>query len=223
MPKLQRTREEIEQAKALILEKAARLIADIGYLNFTMRKLANELGITATTIYNYYQSKDDLFINLLIMGFTDLLERLKKAHDRETTPHRQLRRMIDEYTHFGLTNPNFYNVMYTWDVPKYNHYAGSSMEPVATRQRDIALQIPGLFESTIRDYARELAITLTDEEIRFLLIHYWSQIHGFIAGCNNTVLSYIHHDPVSLKEKHLDGIASKFEKDVSAHSQGEKQ
>ena len=215
MPKTQRTKEEIEAVKTQILEEAARLMADIGYQEFTMRKLAARLHITATTIYNYYKNKDDLFINLLIMGFTDLHERLESACHRHPAPADRLREMMAGYTDFGLNNPNFYNLMYTWHVPKYNTYAGTDMEPVARQQLEIALKVPDIFARTIRDYAGVYGKTLTDEAVRFLLIHYWSQIHGFIAGCNNTTLSYLHKDPLSLKGQHLDGIAEKFRNEVS--------
>ena len=215
MPKSQRTPEEIEEAKNGILEEAVKLIVDIGYNNFTMRKLASKLGITATTIYNYYKNKDDLFINLLIRGFKELYGHLEEAHQKQGTPAEKLRAMIDAYTDFGLNHANFYNLMYSWHVPKYNDYVGTSMEPVARLQLEGALKVPEIFLKTIKSYAQLLNRIITDEETVFLLIHYWSQIHGFIAGCNNTNLYYLHNDPTSLKRKHLDYIAEKFERNLS--------
>ncbi|MFA6008351.1 MAG: TetR/AcrR family transcriptional regulator [Desulfobacteraceae bacterium] len=222
MPKLQRSQEEIIQAKTDILEKAAQLIVDIGYNDFTMRKLAEKLKITATTIYNYFKNKDDLFISLLIMGFSDLYADLVEAGKKGSSPAERLRAMIAAYTDFGLNNANFYNLMYAWHVPKYNTYAGTDLEPVARRQLEIAMKIPDIFLETIKAYARDFGQTMSDENAVFLLIHYWSQIHGFIAGCNNTNLSYIHRDPLSLKERHLTGIADKFRNDViQTGNQGE--
>lgn len=222
MPKPQRSQEEIEQARTDILEMAAQLIADIGYNDFTMRKLAEKLQITATTIYNYFKNKDELFISLLIKGFSELYTDLVAAEKDGTTPAERLRAMIATYTDFGLNNVNFYNLMYSFHVPKYNTYAGTEMEPVARKQLEIALKVPAIFLETIKAYARDFSRTLTDENAVFLLIHYWSQIHGFVAGCNNTNLSYIHHDPLSLKERHLAGIAEKFRNDVILNSnQGE--
>lgn len=89
------------------------------------------------------------------------------------------------------------------------------MEPVAHLQLEGALKVPEIFLKTIKAYAQLLNKIITDEEAVFLLIHYWSQIHGFIAGCNNTNLYYLHNDPTSLKGKHLDYIAEKFERDLS--------
>jgi AcrR family transcriptional regulator len=224
MPKIQRTPAEIEEARAGILEKAVDMIADLGYENFTMRKLAGKLGITATTIYNYYTNKDDLFIAILIRGFEDLNGRLATARRASGEPAEQLRAMIEAYTDYGLTNANFYNLMYAWHVPKYNHYAGTPMEPAARMQLEAALKVPGIFHDVIRNYAFGMNKTITDDESVFLMIHYWSQIHGFIAGCNNTTLSYIHSDPLALKGRHLDRLAEHFRNDVShLTGTGEKQ
>jgi len=215
MPKLQRTPEEIEAAKTEILEEAVKLIVDIGYNNFTMRKLASKLGVTATTIYNYYKNKDDLYINLLIRGFEALFESLEQAYNKHLTPAAKLRAMLGAYTDYGLNHANFYNLMYSWHVPKFNDYVGTSMEPVARLQLEGALKVPEIFFKTIKAYALSQNKLLSNEEAMFLLIHYWSQIHGFIAGCNNTNLNYLHSDPTSLKGKHLDCVAEKFERDLS--------
>lgn len=223
MPKPQRTDEEVEEIKTGILEEAVTLIAEIGYSDFTMRKLAARLGITATTIYNYYKNKDDLFINLLIRGFQELYGRLQEAVQDLPAPAEQLRALIAAYTDFGLYNANFYNLMYSWHVPKYKDYVGTPMEPAAHRQLEGALKIPEIFINTIKAYGKSFDKVITDEETVFLMIHYWSLIHGFIAGCNNSILSYLHDDPTSVTEKHLACIADKFRRDVlSLESQGEK-
>ncbi|MFH2066141.1 MAG: TetR/AcrR family transcriptional regulator [Pseudomonadota bacterium] len=224
MPKLKRTYKEIEDAKTEILEQAMNVIVEIGYNNFTMRKLASRLGITATTIYNYYKNKDDLFLNLLIRGFQGLYERLEEAHQKQTTPAEQLRTMIEAYIDFGLNDANFYNLMYSWHVPKYKDYLGTSMEPVAKLQLEGALRVPEFFFNTIKAYAQSWNKMITDDETVFLMIHYWSQIHGFIAGCNNTILCYLHDNPISLKGKHIEYMTEKFERDVTRlHNQGEKE
>ncbi len=223
MPKLQRSYEEIEKIKTEILEQTVMLIVEIGYNNFTMRKLATRLGITATTIYNYYKNKDDLFLNVLILGFRELNQRLEDARQRGTTPAERLRAMITAYIDFGLEDANFYNLMYAWHVPKYNDYVGTEMESVARLQLEGALKIPEIFSVTVKIYAQSSNKMITDDETVFLMIHYWSQIHGFIAGCNNMTLHYLHSDPMSFKEKHVDYMTEKFREDISRlKEQGEK-
>ena len=215
MPKAQRTAEEIEAAKIEILETAVKLIVHVGYDDFSMRKLAKTLGITATTIYNYYTNKDDLYLHLLIRGFDDLSARLEEVRRQHATAERQLSAMIRAYTDFGLNQTNFYNLMYSWHVPKYNDYVGTPMQQVANLQLEAAMKVPAIFFETIRDYGEERDKAIGETDALFLLIHYWSQLHGFIAGCNNTNIYYLHPDPLSLKNRHLEFLAAHFMADVS--------
>lgn len=43
-----------------------------------MRKIASRLGFTATTIYNYYNNKDEINLMIRIKGFEKLYDMLKK-------------------------------------------------------------------------------------------------------------------------------------------------
>ncbi len=43
-----------------ILAAARKLVAKVGYQNFTMQDLAAESGVALGTLYNYYQGKEDI-------------------------------------------------------------------------------------------------------------------------------------------------------------------
>jgi AcrR family transcriptional regulator len=214
MPKLQRKPDEIQAVKDDILQAAVELIADIGFMSFSMRKLAVQLKITATTIYNYYQNKDELFIAILNHGFKELYAQILAAHANHQSSTEKLRAMMGAYTDYGLDYPNFYNLMYSWHVPKYNDYIGTTAEPTARHQYETAMQVPRLFFDVIKDCASSENVILTGDQATFLLIHYWSQVHGFIAGCNNGALSYVHNHPAGLKNSHLDRMLEKFLLDI---------
>ena len=63
---------EIEGVKGRILDVALDIIVGEGYGNLTMRRLASKLNMTAPNIYNYYKSKDEIYIHLVIRGFNML-------------------------------------------------------------------------------------------------------------------------------------------------------
>ena len=56
MPKKARSEQEVQQVREEILDKTLELINEVGYENFTMRKLADKLNMTATPIYQYYKN-----------------------------------------------------------------------------------------------------------------------------------------------------------------------
>ncbi len=45
---------------------------------------------------------------------------------------------------------------------------------------------------------------VTENEIKFYFVIFWSMLHGYIAGCNNTILTYMHDEPLQLKNKILE-------------------
>lgn len=74
-------------SKTEIIEKAARLFADVGRENFSIRKLAKEIPITPSVIYHYFANEDQLLKNMFDQINSSLgekraaLPRVKSAKD----------------------------------------------------------------------------------------------------------------------------------------------
>ena len=105
---------------------------------------------------------------------------------------------MDAYMDFGLKNANFYNLMFTWHVPKYNDYIGTALEEVAHKELVTALQTTNLTLEIIKACADKKK-PLSDEDARFFLVNFWSAAHGYIAGINNQLIHYMHESPLSVK------------------------
>ncbi len=215
MPKIQRSPEEIDAFREHIMAHALDLMVEEGYEGFSMRKLALRLHIAAKTIYNYFHSQDDLYLNLLIKGFDQLLTDFQAAVRPRKDPMAQLEALIRAYMDFGLTHANIYNLLFTWHVPKYKDYIGTPMEETAQKQLDSALKCPAFFMACLTA-CLSCEIKPPDDLIRLEMIRIWSQIHGYLAGINNTLLQYMHNDPVCLKEEILDRVITQAEKDLAA-------
>lgn len=78
-----------EQAKhenrARILKAAARLFAEKGFENTTTRDIAQEAGLAAGTMFNYFKSKESMAMSMvneaLIKGIDDYLSRRTGTED----------------------------------------------------------------------------------------------------------------------------------------------
>lgn len=55
-----------------ILMTAARMIHKNGYSNLNMDLLAEEVGISKSTLYQHFRSKEDMIIAVLLRGFEDM-------------------------------------------------------------------------------------------------------------------------------------------------------
>jgi AcrR family transcriptional regulator len=211
--RLKRSEEEVAQVREEIMNHAIELMYDEGYEHFSMRKLGKRQGIAAKTLYNYFHSQDELYLNLLIRGFNDLYKALQDAVKNQNDPWVRLAALIHAYIEFGLTHAHIYDLMFTWHVPKHNDYVGTPMAKLAEHELVTALR-NGTFimEHVKACLGDELA---AKKDVRVEMIHIWSQMHGFVSTVNNTTLDYVYHDPRSLKHQVVERIFNSF---VRSHS-----
>lgn len=217
MPRIKRSPQAVDAIKRKILEEALVLMTRNGFEGFSMRKLGGRLGISAKTIYNYYNNKDELYLAILTEGFEQLHDRFSRAFSAIADPLERLAALGREYLDFGLENANIYNLMFTWHVPKFKDYIGTPMEPAAKIELETALKVSVVFMDALRQAAGNRA-GMTENEARFHMVRMWSQLHGFVAGLNNTLLDYMHEDPAAVKERLLARTVAHFKHDMTHQS-----
>ncbi|RLD63616.1 MAG: hypothetical protein DRJ01_03340 [Bacteroidetes bacterium] len=60
-----------------ILNSALEVFAENGYLSSSISKVAQHAGISKGLIYNYFKSKDELVVKIIVKGLNSLIEDLK--------------------------------------------------------------------------------------------------------------------------------------------------
>ena len=135
-----KSQEEIEDFKHKILDVTLRLISKNGYEGFSIRKLGPEVGIAPKTVYNYFKSKEEIYLHIITKGFERLYEALSKNACEEEDPFKKLGALAAAYVRFGLEQSNYYDLMFTWHVPKFNDFRGTELEPLAFTELQTALK-----------------------------------------------------------------------------------
>lgn len=69
--------DEREVRKSLIMEAAMKLFEEKLFHEIGMRDIAKEAGVSAATIYRYFPSRDDLFVEALIQDMNNIEKRLE--------------------------------------------------------------------------------------------------------------------------------------------------
>jgi AcrR family transcriptional regulator len=93
--------------RALILNKAERLIALKGVSGFTLSDIAEPLAVQVPAIYKHFKGRDDLLIEVS-RRFIDTLSRQFPHHGGPAqTPSAALRRSLDEFVDFHLAHPAY--------------------------------------------------------------------------------------------------------------------
>src|SRR5690348_12065062 len=94
-----------------ILSESRELLREQGLLGFSMRGVAERVGVTATALYRHFEDKDALLATLLDEGFSTFSTYLMRALSGKT-PLERLRRSGVAYLDFALEHPRDYALMF---------------------------------------------------------------------------------------------------------------
>ena len=100
------------ETRRAILGAAVQLFTERGYKDFSLRQVARATGYTPTTVYLYFEDKDDLLFHVAMEGFKHFCSDLDQAYAAGATPVERLLGIGRAYVRFGLENPVYYRLMF---------------------------------------------------------------------------------------------------------------
>lgn len=95
-----------------ILEAATRLFLAEGFPHATMRRIAAEVGVSATALYVYFPDKDAILQAIAEATFAELLEALEASQVPGTPALSRVRAGLDAYVAFGRARPDEYRLTF---------------------------------------------------------------------------------------------------------------
>lgn len=101
-----------EEFRREILDAARELFMNEGYEKFSMRKLAQKIDYSPTTIYLYFKDKDDLLFTICEEVAEQYFANLNHIRARRMDPLDTLRQALLSFVEFGFNNPNQYRVFF---------------------------------------------------------------------------------------------------------------
>ncbi len=104
-------RRRSEGLKAAILDAARRLCFSEGMEGISARKIAKQVGCSATAIYLHYRNLDDVLHQLRMEGHS-LLAEYFRAVDEGVPPLERLLEIGRAYHRFGKDHPHYYELMF---------------------------------------------------------------------------------------------------------------
>ena len=85
---------------------AAELFAERGYLGASMTDIAKRIGVRKPSLYNYYSSKEELFMELLEDSLEAWGEASSPALQEDGACRRRLRLHLEKTVDFAVHNPH---------------------------------------------------------------------------------------------------------------------
>lgn len=172
--KERREREKLE-IRDLILDAARDLFISEGYAGVSMRKVADRIEYSPTSIYLHFADKDELFHELCHRDFAKLAEDLNQLVNEPDVLER-IRQIGLAYIQFGVRYPNHYQLMFMTAHP-FKEMNDFDLEVKGNPEKDayamLRIQVQqgidaGAFRDEFSD-ADAIAQTL------------WAAVHGVIS------------------------------------------
>lgn len=173
----ERREREQEDLRQKILDAASELFAKDGYESVSMRKIADKIEYSPTTIYLYFKDKNDLLNQICEETFANLIKDWQKIENKADDPLTSLRKSMKAYVEFGLKYPNHYEVTF---INPLADYLGKDEHPYEGSMGQKA------FENLAMTVGRAMeAGQLKKDDIAKVSQIIWALGHGIVSLLNS--------------------------------------
>jgi len=156
-----------------ILDAASQLFAEEGYHRVTMRRIAQRIEYSPTTLYLHFKDKNELLAAVCDETFSQLAATFDRLGSASRAPLGYLREMLRTYVDFGLAHPAQYTV--TFIVPGTDGGAGPAVSAavfgVSAGRRAFEIVREGVRACVERGDIRTADVDVTAQAL-------WAAAHG---------------------------------------------
>lgn len=155
------------QTREKILATAAGLFARKGYHGASIRDLTQELGLQKSSLYNHFQSKEDLLFHLVDEFMDQALEHIEGVSSSAGTPGQRLSAFVRSYTQVYAAAPDRLAILI------------NELDNLNPRQRRVVLAKERRYVKAIRDILEEAgkAGLLRDIPLSLAVFAFFGMVH----------------------------------------------
>lgn len=164
--KQRREREKLEIRQG-ILTAAREIARHEGWQSVTIRKVADRIEYSPPTIYEYFENKEDILLELLREGFRQLAAALRVASASTEDCEQRLMNMVEAYWQFAMSQPELYQVMNGMGVPYCSEKPPAMLESLIT------------IKEALTDWMQTMGVEIPDVEGAVVIMR--SLVHGLIS------------------------------------------
>src|SRR3954470_15058482 len=144
------------------------MIVARGVEAFSLRRLAADLGVTAPSLYRFFDSKDAIVAAIAETAFADLIDAIEQAAAGFDDPVARIKAQSVAYVECAVANPSLFAVMFAYRPP-WTDLPYAPELPLASKAWQLASV--AVDEAIDRGLLRE-----PDAVLAALTI--WSAVHG---------------------------------------------
>lgn len=179
--------------KRALSDAAIDLLAEVG-ADFTLRQVAERVGVTHGAAYRHFQDREALLADLARRGFVDLKRRLERSMRTASDARRKLEILLESYLRFAWQKRAQYEVMF-----------GRRLNEAGTFP-----DLENAVQAALRCLQEAVAEYLGDDDLiraRDVGIGLWSFAHGFAT---NVLHRRIHVRSLRAAQTYIVRVAEPF-------------
>lgn len=134
---------EREARRELIVNCAKELFSEKNFKSISVRDIAKMAGVSPGTIYRYYESLDELFLEIFYMGTREIKEVIEEKYEKGNGL--TIRRLCEIYVGFLNENISYYQMMGHF-IPR-----GILSREEIDKLNPLIQEVMGLFEKIITE------------------------------------------------------------------------
>lgn len=158
--------------RAEILRAAERIFVDAGYEGATIRKIADDVGVSSTCLYMHFRDKDEILLEICTDAMQALLTVNRDIAARPIDAVERVRMILKAYIAFALENPNAYRLI----------FCTSPLSASLSKQRatlDLGAQCAACFLGVVSEIAASGRLKLGGPTTVYQAL--WTACHGMVA------------------------------------------
>ncbi len=113
-----RKKEKLARREA-ILRAARKVFFKKGFMEATMDEIADRCGLAKGTLYLYFQSKEEIYLSLMIEGMKLIKKELDKVGDLRLRSDEALERLMNLYYDFYRQSKEYFRIIFLSSHPDF--------------------------------------------------------------------------------------------------------
>ncbi len=101
-----------DQARRRILEAARKLFLERGFEAANLDEVAQRAGVAKGTIYRYFESKAELYVEVLVWNADAFVERMRHTLDPSLSPQEQVLQTGRFYVRHYAEHPEYFRIFW---------------------------------------------------------------------------------------------------------------
>lgn len=158
-----------------ILEISRSMLFKDGYMSLSMRKIAKKAGVSATSIYLYFENKDHLLHTLIEESVEDLSRYIEQKALPVDNSIDRFKAIIQGYVEFALKYPEKYEIIYKVRSDSMARYPKEKFRKARRAYELLVKTIEESVEKGQMDVEKPLVAAYS----------IWAQLHGIVSVVSN--------------------------------------